>query len=71
VCSLTGSFVPFPKEEAAGDSRAPLSERYADTDAYLAATKAAAEDLVGQGLMLPGDIGYVMERAETDASMLQ
>jgi hypothetical protein len=70
LCSLTGSFVPFPEETAAGDSRAPLSERYADADAYLAAVEAAADDLVADGLMLPDDIGYVMERARTDAGTL-
>jgi hypothetical protein len=62
--------VPFPKEAAADDSRVPLSERYADANAYLAAVKAAADDLVAEGLMLPDDVGYVMERAETDASTL-
>jgi hypothetical protein len=70
LCSLTGSFVPFPEEVAADDSRAPFSERYPDADAYLAAVKAAADDLVAQRLMLPDDTGYVMERAEADASRL-
>jgi hypothetical protein len=70
LCSLTGSFVPFPEEAAADDSRAPFSERYPDADAYLAAVKAAADDLVAQRLMLPDDTGYVMERAEADASRL-
>jgi hypothetical protein len=70
LCSLTGSFVPFPKDTAADDSSVPLSERYADANTYLAAVKAAADDLVAEGFMLPDDIGYVMERAETDASTL-
>jgi hypothetical protein len=70
LCSLTGSFVPFPKETATDDSRLPSSERYADANAYLAAVEVAADDLVAEGLMLPDDIGYVMERAETDASTL-
>ena len=70
LCGLTGSFLPFPKEAAAGDSRVPLSERYADAEAYLAAVRSAAEALAGEGLMLPGDVGYVMERAEADASVL-
>ena len=70
LCSLTGSFVPFPKETADDDSRLPLSERYADANAYLSAVKVAADSLVAEGLMLPDDVGYVMERAETDASTL-
>ena len=70
LCSLTGSFVPFPKETAADDSRAPLSERYPDANAYLAAVRAAADDLVAERLMLPDDLGYVMERAKADARMI-
>jgi hypothetical protein len=70
LCSLTGSFVPFPKQAVADDSRAPLSERYQDSDAYLAAVKAAADNLVADGLMLPDDVNYVMERARTEASVL-
>ena len=70
LCSLTGSFVPFPKQAAADDSRAPLSERYEDSDAYLAAVKAAADNLVAEGLMLPDDVDFVMERARAEASVL-
>ncbi|MFV0383982.1 alpha/beta hydrolase domain-containing protein [Paracoccus sp. (in: a-proteobacteria)] len=68
LCGLTGSRLPFPAnaDSADGDSRKPVSERYADQDAYVAATIAAAEALVQQGLMLEADIDLITERARTD-----
>ena len=62
--------MPFPEVAAADDSRAPLSERYENADAYLAAVKAAADQLVAEGFMLAGDVDDVMERAKADARML-
>ena len=71
LCSLTGSFIPFPREAEPDDSRVPLHERYADADAYRAAVRAAADGLVAEGYMLPGDVGYVMVRGGSDATLLE
>ncbi len=69
LCSLTGSFIAFAKTVKTDDSRAPLTERYADKAAYLEAVQAAADQLVADGLMLPDDVSFVMERAEADAAV--
>jgi hypothetical protein len=71
LCSLTGAFIPFPKQPSEADGRKSLSERYRDSDAYLAAVKAAAEALVADGLMLSNDVGYVLERAREDSALLR
>lgn len=67
LCSLTGSYQPFPKAADAQDSRDPIDARYKDEQAYLDAVKAAAEGLIAQKLMLEGDVDYVLERAKADA----
>ncbi|PST22019.1 hypothetical protein C7U60_12265 [Mesorhizobium plurifarium] len=66
LCSLTGTFIPFPKQPSDTDSRKSLSERYPDGKAYIAAVKAASEALVADGFMLPEDVGYVLDRAQED-----
>ena len=43
LCGLTGSFIPF------------ANDRYKDRDAYLAALKKAAENLVSAGFLLAED----------------
>ena len=68
LCSLAGSYQPFPAKADANDSRDPIEARYKDQQAYLDAVKAAAEDLIAEGLMLPEDTDYVLESARTDAS---
>lgn len=70
LCSLTGSYIPFPATATDTDSRKPLSERYPAADDYLAAVKSAAEDLVSSGLMRAEDVGFVMERAQANAEKL-
>lgn len=70
LCSLTGTFIPFPKEPSDTDSRKPLKERYADVEAYVAAVKSASEALVAERLMLPQDVSYVLERARADGEAL-
>ncbi|MCG5481708.1 MAG: hypothetical protein KK478_22175, partial [Ensifer alkalisoli] len=60
LCSLAGTFIPFPKEPNATDDRKSLGERYPDEEAYLMAVKTAAEALVADGFMLPEDVGYVL-----------
>ncbi|ASY63522.1 hypothetical protein SJ05684_c20810 [Sinorhizobium sojae CCBAU 05684] len=71
LCSLSGTFIPFPKERSKADDRKSLGERYPDEDAYLMAVKSAAEALVADGFMLPEDIGYVLGRAREDAALLR
>jgi hypothetical protein len=57
---FSGSTIPFadsPEERAAtGDARPSILERYASSEAYVAAIQKAAELLVGQRLMLEEDI---------------
>ncbi|PDT82610.1 alpha/beta hydrolase domain-containing protein [Sinorhizobium sp. BJ1] len=70
LCSLTGTFIPFPRKRSDADSRDPLSDRYADSEAYVAAVKRASEGLVADGFMLPDDLGYVLDRAREDSALL-
>lgn len=67
LCSLTGSYQPFPATAVASDSRTPIEARYKDQQAYLDAVKAAADGLIAEGLMLPEDTSYVLESAKADA----
>ncbi|MHC1551317.1 alpha/beta hydrolase domain-containing protein [Phyllobacterium sp. K27] len=70
LCSLTGTFVPFPRRPSENDSRSPLSERYADSDAYVAAVETASEALIADRFLLAEDIGYVLDRARGDSKIL-
>ncbi|MDE1568466.1 alpha/beta hydrolase domain-containing protein [Aquabacter sp. P-9] len=63
LCSLTGSFVAFPKTQLNSDSRAPLSARYGSAQDYEAALAKAADGLVAEGLMLPEDRAMVLKAA--------
>jgi hypothetical protein len=64
---FTGSTIPFPdtpeERTATGDPRRSVAERYADRDAYIAAIRAAAEQLVADRLMLEEDIARVTDAA--------
>ncbi len=57
---FTGSTIPFPdsaeEREATGDPRKSIAERYADKAAYVAAIRAAAEQLVADRLMIAEDV---------------
>jgi hypothetical protein len=67
-CTLQGSFIPFAatKEEriTAGDNRPSLEERYPTKDAYVAAVKKAAADLVSKRFLLPEDATFLTKQAE-------
>jgi hypothetical protein len=69
-CTLSGSFVPFAptKQErlAAGDPRPSIEERYPSREAYVAAFKKAADDLVAQRFLLPDDAVRLISQAEKD-----
>jgi hypothetical protein len=67
-CSLQGSFIPFAQtraeREAAGDPRLSLEERYPTKEAYVAAVRKAADQLVGKRLLLKPDAEALVAEAE-------
>ncbi|MFO1184560.1 MAG: alpha/beta hydrolase domain-containing protein [Bauldia sp.] len=67
-CTLQGSFVPFAATKAerlaVGDLRLSLEERYPTKDAYVTAFRAAADNLVKQGFLLPEDAALLVKQAE-------
>jgi hypothetical protein len=69
-CTLSGSFIPFAatKQErlAAGDSRPSIEERYPTREAYVAAFKKAANNLVAQRFLLADDAARLISEAERD-----
>jgi Alpha/beta hydrolase domain len=69
-CTLSGSFIPFAatKQErlAAADPRLSIEERYPTKEAYVAAFKKAADDLVAQRFLLPDDAIRLVAEAERD-----
>jgi hypothetical protein len=72
VCDLTGSYIPFAKtladRQASGDPRLSIAERYPTTAAYNAAVTAAANSLVTEGFLLPGDEAAAISQAEQQAA---
>jgi hypothetical protein len=69
LCSLTGLFVPF-ENNASGDGRKSLAQHYQNQADYLNSVRAASQNLIKQGYMLPDDIGYVMEKAKAQSANL-
>jgi hypothetical protein len=70
LCFLVGTFSPFAKtkkeRQASGDPRLSLEERYGDPAGYVAAVKAAADELVNQRLLLQEEAdGYVARAQES------
>ena len=69
-CTLTGSFVPFaPTQQerlATGDVRPSIEERYPTKEAYVAAFKKAADDLVAYRFLLPDDAKRLVSQAENE-----
>lgn len=67
LSNLTGSFIPFHKTEAArlaaGDTRPSLESLYGDQAGYVAAVTAAANELVGQRLLLQRDADLRIQQA--------
>lgn len=68
MCSLLGTYVPFAdtraEREKAGDPRPSIEERYPTRDAYLAAIRKAAADLVAERFLLPEDAQRLVGVAE-------
>jgi hypothetical protein len=69
-CTLSGSFIPFAptKQErlATADPRLSIEERYPTKEAYVAAFRKAADDLVAQRFLLPDDATRLVAEAERD-----
>jgi Alpha/beta hydrolase domain len=69
-CTLTGSFIPFAPTKAERlavvDSRPSIEERYPTREAYVAAFRKAANDLVAQRFLLPDDAIRLVSQAEQD-----
>jgi hypothetical protein len=70
MCNLQGSFIPFAATKAeriaAGDPRPSIEERYPTNDAYLAAFRKAADDLVAERFLLPDDASALVKTAESE-----
>jgi hypothetical protein len=67
LTSLTGSFIPFHKTEAAriaaGDTRPSLESLYGTQAGYVAAVTAASKTLVGQRFLLQRDADLRVQQA--------
>lgn len=68
LVSLLGARIPFAgtaaERQASGDPRPSVAERYATADAYRALAKAAVDETVARGFLLPGDASSVLARME-------
>jgi hypothetical protein len=68
LCNLQGSFIPFAATRAeriaTGDPRLSMEERYPSKEAYIAAFRKAADDLVAERYLLPEDADLLIRRAE-------
>jgi Alpha/beta hydrolase domain len=69
-CTLSGSFIPFAPTKAerlaTGDPRPSIEERYPTKEAYVAAFKKAADDLVARRFLLSDDAARLIAEAERD-----
>jgi hypothetical protein len=66
-CDLTGSYIPFAVhrgDRAPGDPRPSLEERYGNHAGYVAAVTQAAQKLLQQGFLLPGDAQATVKAAQ-------
>lgn len=67
LCSLTGSFIPFPPTPAARtathDPRLSLEERYGTQEGFVCTVRKAANDRLRRRLMLKDDADRIIEQA--------
>jgi hypothetical protein len=74
-CGGTGSFIPFAAteadREASGDPRPSFEARYPTHAAYVQAVSEAADALVRERLLLPGDADTIVELARGSGSTTQ
>lgn len=69
-CDLTGSYIPFAvhkADRAASDPRLSLEERYGSHAGYVAAVANAAQALLHQRFLLPGDAEATVIAAQASA----
>ncbi len=63
LCTQMGGVLPLPAHATPGDPRPPLDRLYPTPDAYVAAARAAADELVAARLLLPGDAASMVQAA--------
>jgi len=72
LCDREGSQLPFARtrteREAAGDPRPSIEERYADSDAYVAAVTKSVDGLVSDRLLLREDGDRLIDAARREAT---
>lgn len=68
--AFEASYIPFPRtaeeRQKTGDPRKSIAERYAGREDYLTRYKAAIDDLVRQGWILPEDRAALLHRGELE-----
>jgi hypothetical protein len=73
-CIASGSYIPFAatqaEREAARDPRPSVQERYPSREAFLSARRRAAQSMVRERLILGEDVARIMERSESQASVI-
>ena len=73
-CTLAGSFIPFARTKQerldTGDPRLSIEERYPTNDAYVAAFRKAADDLVAKRFLLREDATRLVAQAESEGVRL-
>jgi hypothetical protein len=66
LMSFTGTFIPFPRTEAeraaSGDARPSIERLYASREAFLQRVDGAAQALVHERFLLPGDVAAARQR---------
>ncbi len=67
TCMLVGSFSAFAatkaERERMGDTRPSIEERYRSRDDYVNRVRAAAQDLMARGFLLPEDAAVIVQEA--------
>ena len=73
-CTLAGSFIPFARTRQerldTGDPRLSIEERYPTKEAYVAAFRKAADDLVAKRFLLREDAARLIAQAESEGIRL-
>ncbi len=64
LCTQMGGVLPLPAHATPDDPRPPLDRLYPTPDAYVAAVRAAADELVAGRLLLPGDAAAMVKAAQ-------
>ncbi len=68
LCLVSGSYIPFPaaREVGAGDSRAPVRERYPSPAIRVASFRQATDQLRRDGFLLEEDAARLRNDALTE-----